>query len=135
MGIAKAALDGIWNNIMAACQGAELLTPAERSWFKVAEVTQERIVITTKFEGSLYIGKEHFEGALHYLLAHGHHDEAPCEIRSNKSYDDAGPLCRAARKPHGGQMNITYVLPILKQMGLVGIDPAASPVSTAWYIA
>jgi hypothetical protein len=133
MGIAKAALDGIWNHIGTVCKG-ELETPAGQSTFKVAEVQQDRILITLSSGNPMNIGRDAFEGALRYLLEHGHHDGAQCEIRSAQRYEDAGPLCQAARSDRGTRTS-TYVLPILKEMGLVGIDPSASPVSTAWYIA
>lgn len=131
MSIAKAALDGIWNNI-GKCEGVLLRTPAKGSEFTLAKVTQNRITVALS-EVKLSIDREAFEGALHYLVSHGHNAASPCEIRSNKIYDEAGPLCRSARKAPNGQMNITYVLPILKKMGLVGIE--ASRPSTAWFIA
>lgn len=135
MGIAKAALDGIWNNIYANCQGVELKTPAEQSAFKVAEVQQDKVVIILGSNNQMNIDRVAFEGALHYLLKHAQHEGAKCEIRSADRYEDAGPLCQAARNANGARAS-TYVLPILKQMGLVGIDPRASgAVSTAWYIA
>jgi hypothetical protein len=134
MGIATTALDGIWNRIATVCHGVELKTPAEQSTFTVAEVRPDELVITLKSKELMNIGKAAFEGALSYLLEHGHHEGARCEIRSHQSYDQAGPLCRAART--NGTRNSTYVLPILKKMGLVDTDPGASGgVSTAWYIA
>lgn len=133
MGIAKAALDGIWNDIGTLCK-AELNTPAGQSTFRVADVQQDKVIITLNSGSPMSVGKEAFEGALRYLLEHGHHHGAQCEIRSAQRYEDAGPLCQAARIDRGTRLS-TYVLPILKEMGLVDIDPAASPVSTAWYIA
>lgn len=135
MSIAKTALDGIWERIAETCKD-KLNTPSDGSSFTVADVRPDKIVITLGSEKSLSVDREFFEGALRYLLAHGHHDKAPCEIRSNKNYDEAGPLCRAARREGNGQMNITYVLPILKEMGLVDTRPRNSDsVSLAWYIA
>lgn len=134
MGIAKLALDGIWSRIATVCHGVELKTPAVKSAFTVAEVRADELVIKLNSENPMSIGKAAFEGALRYLLEHGHHGGAPCEIRSSVRYEDAGPLCRAART--NGTCNSTYVLPILKEMGLVGIEPRNSGgVSTAWYIA
>jgi len=136
MGIAKLALDGVWNHIATVCHGVELNTPADKSTFVVTEVRPDGIAITFKSKESIMnIGKAAFEGALRYLLEHGHHAGAPCEIRSSSSYVDAGPLCRASRTEKEPR-NSTYVLPILKEMGLVGIEPRNSAgVSTAWYIA
>lgn len=136
MGIANTALDGIWNDIATVCHsGVELETPAERSTFTVTEVRPEELVITLKSKELMTIGKVAFEGGLSYLLAHGHHASAPCKILSSRRYEDAGPLCRAARTVNG-TLNSTYVLPILKKMGLVGIDPGTSGnVAIAWYIA
>lgn len=135
MSIAKTAINGIWNHIASKCQG-EVATPSDKSSFTVTEVRQDKIVISFESDNSLSVDREYVEGALRYLLANGHHAGNPCEIRSNKNYDDAGPLCRAARKTGPSQMNITYVLPILKEMGLVGTSPRTSDsVSTAWYTA
>lgn len=135
MGIAKTALDGVWNNIDTVCRGVELKTPSDQSSFTVAEVQQDKIVITLGSKSDMSIDKVAFEGALRYLLEHGHHEGAKCEIRSADRYEDAGPLCQAARGASRTRAS-TYVLPILKQMGLVGIDPRApGTVSTAWYIA
>jgi hypothetical protein len=135
MGIANIALDGVWKDIATVCHsGVELETPAEKSTFTVKEVRADELVITLKSKETMRIGKAAFEGALSYLLAHGHHTGARCEIRSSAKYEDAGPLCRATRT--NGTRNSTYVLPILKKMGLVDIDPGTSTrVSTAWYIA
>lgn len=68
-----------------------------------------------------------FAKTLAYLAQNNHVAGNPCLVSSNKAYRDAGPLCRAARdanEPDGGTMVITYVLPILKKMGLVEIDHA-----------
>lgn len=132
MSIAKAALDGIWNQIASQCQGKTLLGPTERSEFMLEEVRSDSVTISLS-NSTLKLEKEAFEGTLSYLLSHRHDDASPCEIRSNKVYELAGPLCQAARKGPGSQMNITYVLPILKKMGLVDIDPSIP--STAWFIA
>jgi hypothetical protein len=135
MGIAQKALDGIWNHVADACYGVRLETPAKKSTFTVAEVRPDELVIILNSDDTMKIGKAAFEGALRYLLEHGHHDGMRCEIRSHISYDQAGPLCRAART--NGTCNSTYVLPILKKMGLVGIDAGTSrdDVSKAWYLA
>lgn len=135
MGIAKAALDGIWNDICTKCDGAVLETPAKRSTFRVHEVQQDKLVIILESDNLMNVDRAACEGALHYLLKHGHHEGVKCEIRSADSFENAGPLCQAARNANGARAS-TYVLPILKQMGLVGIDPRASgAVSTAWYTA
>jgi len=135
MSIAKTAIDGIWNSISAACQ-ASLDTPARQSRFTVREVKQDGITILTSGETTLYIARQAFEGALRYLLSHGHDAQSMCPIGSNVNYDDAGPLCRAARTAPNGQMNITYVLPVLEKMGLVGIEPRSGKIASAtWFIA
>ena len=134
MSIAEAAVEGVWDNIASVCYGKKIYTPTEKSWFSVAEVKQDKLAVTTSNDNMLPpIHRDYFVNALAYLLAHNHTKTSPCEIRSNKVYEEAGPLCRSARAPGSGQMNITYVLPILAEMGLVGIGKDVP--SSAWLIA
>ncbi len=135
MGISKTALEAIWNHIAHACDGIRLETPAKKSAFTVSEVRADELVIILSSDNTMKIGKAAFEDALRYLLENGHHDGARCQIQSSSDHERAGPLCRAVRT--NGTRNITYVLPILERMGLVGIDAGTSrdDVSKAWYIA
>lgn len=133
MGIAKVAIDGVWGKIMKIDPSKEFKTPAERSTFNVVETNQDGLTIRTSGGSPVPVTKDAFESALAYLLSHAHFDHTrPCEIRSNKDYEMAGPLCRSTREPKG-TMTITYILPILEAMGLVGIDPSIP--SSTWPLA
>lgn len=133
--IVNAALEQQWSTISS---DTALDTPSERSSFIIDEATHDAVRITTNGGTSMSIRRAAFEAVLLYLLEHGHHSTGrPCEIRSNQTYESAGPLCRAARDANqpnsGGTMVITYVLPILKAMGLVEIDHESRP-GTTWAI-
>lgn len=102
-----------------------LRTPSQRSSFGVESVTPERVKVAVGKSG-LVISKAAFEAALEYLHANDHHAGNPCVIESDNDHEKSGPLCKAARLlPSGayGQRNITYVLPILEKLGVVGISP------------
>lgn len=133
--IVNAALEQQWNTIVS---GTTLGTPSEKSSFTIDEATSDAVRITTNGETSMTIRRAAFEAALLYLVEHGHHStNNPCEIRSSQTHELAGPLCRAAREANqpgtGGTRVITYVLPILKIMGLVEIDHESRP-GTTWAI-
>ncbi len=132
--IVNAAIQQQWNTIPT---GTSLGTPTEKSSFTFNEVTNDEAHITTSGGTPMTIRRAAFEAALLYLVEHGHSANKLCEIRSNNVYELAGPLCRAARDANqprsGGTMVITYVLPILKAMGLVEISHQSLP-STTWAI-
>ncbi|POZ99232.1 hypothetical protein C4E44_36070, partial [Pseudomonas sp. MWU12-2312b] len=76
-----------------------------------------------------------FEAVLAYLHGHDHYAGNRCVIKSDNNYKKSGPLCKASRLlPTGayGQRNITYVLPILQELGVVEINPKV-PTST-WLV-
>lgn len=102
-----------------------LRTPSQSASFDVEGVTPERVKVAVGKTG-LVVPKAAFEAALEYLHANDHHVDNPCVIESANDHEKAGPLCKATRLlPSGayGQRNITYVLPILEQLGVVGISP------------
>lgn len=132
--IVNAAIQQQWNTIPT---GTSLGTPTEKSSFTFNEVTNDEAHITTSGGTPITINRAAFEAALLYLVEHGHSANDRCEIRSNKVYQEAGPLCRVTREANQpgseGRMVITYVLPILKAMGLVEISHESLP-STTWAI-
>ena len=132
MGIAEAAIEGIWGKIGQIEPTMEFWTPAERKSFNVATVQADGLTIATANNNPVRIPKQAFVSAIAHLVSGGHSAASPCEIRSNKSYDEAGPLCQATRSENG-TMTITYVLPVLKEMGLVDIKPSI-PTAT-WLLA
>lgn len=102
-----------------------LQTPSQSASFIVGSVTPERVKVSVGKTG-LVVPKAAFEAALEYLHTNGHHAGNPCVIKSDNDHEKAGPLCKAARQlPSGtfGPRNITYVLPILQQLGVVEISP------------
>jgi len=101
-----------------------LRTPSRRSEFDVDSVTLDRVKVAVG-DTTLMIPKAAFEAVLDYLHVNGHHAGNPCVIESNNDHKKAGPLCKVSRKlPTGtfGPRNITYVLPILERLGIVGIN-------------
>lgn len=121
--IANAAIQQTWNTVP---NGTSLDTPSDRSSFSLEMFTDDVVRIRTSRGTPMEIRREAFETSLHYLMENGHSRSHPCEIRSNMVYAESGPLCRVARDANqpasGGTMVITYVLPILKEMGLVEIS-------------
>lgn len=102
-----------------------LRTPSQRSSFGVDSVTSERVKVSVGKAG-VVIPKAAFAAVLEYLRVNDHHAGNPCAIDSDNDPVKAGPLCKIARRlPAGtyGPRTITYVLPILEQLGVVGISP------------
>ena len=120
--------------LISRLQGKELQTPSRSARFRITTVDANRVVIETGSKDSqLALTRAAFQQTLDYLAKNSHFGEAQAvEIRSNHTYEDAGPLCQAARyraegKP--GCTNITYILPILEQCHAVGIR-STNPNST-----
>lgn len=132
MKAAKTVIEQAWNDISKLPPQHVFYTPTGRRKFSLVSLEQEQLTIATA-KSKASISKADFENALRYLMDQGHGVNAPCLIGSNKVYDKAGPLCQAARSTSKGRMNITYVLPILKEVGVVGIGSGVP--GTAWFIA
>jgi hypothetical protein len=114
----NAALDKKWPDLHI---GMQLDTPSGRSKFTVSQLIPDQATIQTGGGNPIVIKRDAFFKALKYLVANGHVESSShCKIRSNKDYDAAGPLCQAVRSANG-TMTITYILPMLKAMGLVEI--------------
>ncbi len=105
-------------------QNSVLNTPDERLdvTFTVAEVSPGEVVILTQSgETRIPIARGVFVEAIRFLHEHGHDQGNPCDIRARQD-STAGPFCRAIRIPNGNQTMISsYVVPMLAQMGLVGV--------------
>jgi hypothetical protein len=99
-------------------------SPSGRKSFKITSITSEKIIIKTE-KTEITIKPAAFLAALEYLRMHRHTEENKVKIRSNKDISKAGPLCIAIRNANGVNVMIsTYVLPMLAEMKLVGIDSA-----------
>lgn len=131
MNAAKTAIEQAWSDIGKLPPGHAFRTPTGRRTFSLVSVEHGHLTIATA-KSQASIDKADFENALRYLMDQEHTVHSPCPIGSNKVYAKAGPLCQAARSASKGRMNITYVLPILKEVGVVGIGSGMP--STAWFI-
>ena len=87
--------------------------------FSITEVNENNIRIKSQ---NIIISKKSFISALHYLRANHHGRTNPCEIRSNNDKKHAGPLCKVAHDENNNVRCINYILPILRNYGLVGIS-------------
>lgn len=116
----RALLSGRWATIK---QGKVLSTPSKRKTFEIVSITPENITIKTEGETEININRAAFMAAIDYLQQHNHFTANKVRIGSNKVYEYASHLCRAIRDANGANIMIsTYVIPILAEMGLVGID-------------
>lgn len=130
MSLVTAALNDRWNLITA---GDTLTTPSGESTFTVTEVSSDEISINAGQGSPIKLRRAVFVAGLQYLVSNAHVGAHACEIRSNKNYADAGPLCQTVREAHsasGGTMVITYVLPLLQRMRLVDIN--SKKPNTVW---
>ena len=116
------ALDQAWQSFP---QHLELNSPTERAQFAVTKIDTSTMKVETA-KVAMNIHRRSFAAALDYLITHGHFESSPCEIRS--TFDAPGPLSQATAA--GKTITITYVLPILQNMGLVEIGRNIP--STTW---
>lgn len=128
--LAKQKIAGVWSQIVAP---RALATPSKRKPFKVVSNTSSEITIEVGAgKNLLVVSRENFESTIDYLNMHDHGPDRPCRIEANADPVKAGPLCLACRKTSAGDYGprlITYVLPILADVGVVGLNgdaPAAT---------
>lgn len=122
-GVGALKANKIWANVK---ETDVLKTPSGRREFRVARIDPDGITIQLA-SSKLNIPRAAFEAAINYLDSRGHTESNKCRIGANDNPDLAGPLCLATRQTDSGRYgprNITYVLPILKQHNVVGIDSA-----------
>jgi len=104
-------------------QGKSLNTPTKRKTFEISSITPSEVTITTQGGTNITIKRQAFLAVVKFLTENKHNSSNKVEIASNKVRAKAGPLCLAARAGNGSTtMVITYILPILADIGLVGID-------------
>jgi hypothetical protein len=87
--------------------------------FVIDQLLVQSIVIAPQ---NVQIARAAFVDTLHYLRENDHHTSNPCAVGANLDPEQDGPLCRAARGQNNGVQCISYILPILQNHGLVGID-------------
>jgi len=130
--ITKRLIDSIWTKI--STPGTQLFTPDEikGAEFTITESNSTQIKIKTYSGSPIIIDRESFHAALHFLLSNGYTSSSKaCEIGS--SNDNPGELDRVTRKT--GLRVINYILPILAEAGVVGIDGMRNskhPKNTTW---
>ena len=112
--------------------GHQYLTPdfTQGSIFTAEETGSNFYAIRTESGLSrLSIDLERVQAAYQFLLDNNVGPNNPIEIRSSDDPDTAGPLCRATRQ--GPHRTINYILPILADMGVVGLNGQTQP-NTVW---
>ena len=132
--ISHRLVNSIWDEI--STPGTQLFTPDEikGAEFMITESNSTLIKIKTCSGSPIIIDKESFHAALHFLLSTGYTSPSKaCEIGS--SNDNPGELDLVSRK--GSLRVINYILPILGEAGVVGIDGMRNsehPKNTTWAI-
>ena len=132
--IAHRLINSIWDEI--STPGKTLLTPddVKGAEFTIIESNSTMIKIQTTGGSDISIDRESFHAALHFLLINGRTSPSKaCEIGSSNG--TPGELDRVTRKT--GPRVINYILPILAEAGIVGIDGMRNsqhPKNTTWTI-
>jgi len=104
-------------------QGQTLHTPSKEKSFEISSIAPDKITIKTQGGTEIEIRRRAFLATLSFLSENNHIASSKVKIGSNKDITKAGPLCIAARNANGPNvMVITYIIPILSKIGLVGID-------------
>jgi hypothetical protein len=119
------ALDQGWK---AFPDSIELRTPAQQSSFTVRKIDEQVMQVQTQGDNAFVIPRQSFIAALAFLREHGHRPGNPCPIRAG--FDNPGPLNQATQL--NGRVTIMYILPVLKHMALVEINPARP--SSTWLV-
>ena len=111
-------IEDIWLDLR---EGQDYRTPDHNvgEVFTISEVNENEICITPQ---AITISKASFINVLHYLRTNRHFSNNHCEIRSNNDRNQAGPLCIVARDVNNNVRCINYIVPILRNYGLVGIS-------------
>ena len=114
-------ITSIWPEI--AENGLEYKTPDDQlgSPFTVVGSDNSCIKIETAGGNPITIQRESFTAAIVYLLENGHLSKTKaCAIGAN--IGDPSPLDQATRVYSRGVMVISYIVPILAEAGVVGIN-------------
>lgn len=111
----KKAISKVWENLKV---GNKYITPDDIRGvaFTITKLENDKIGISPQ---SIPIKRNAFVETLYYLLSNGHTENNKCKIESNNIFELAGPLCRASRKENNNMRCINYIIPILKNNGVV----------------
>ncbi len=127
-GSCNVRIDDVWLHL---AKGQTYRTPDIKQGvpFTIDSVTLTSISISPQ---NIQIARLSFSDALHYLRANHHTCAKPCAVESSNNPNSSGPLCDAARSKNSNVRCINYILPILQNHGLVGID--GNQPNTTWII-
>jgi hypothetical protein len=124
-------IESIWPKLTS---GQDFRTPdlLRGAIFSISYINNDLLKIRTRNGSIVAVSKGAFVHTLHYLNSNGHNENNPCEIRSSQNPEDAGPLCRISRQANNNVRCINYILPILAEYNLVGIN--GNRPNTTWLI-
>jgi hypothetical protein len=114
--------------------GFEYVTPdnARGVPFSIDAVTADQIRITLNSGNSLVISRLAFFAANDFLHNNSHDVNHPALIGSSNEAEESGLLCAATRAMNNGIRCINYIVPILRQFGVIGFS-GIKP-NTCWYV-
>ena len=114
-------IESLWPLVVK--EGVVYRTPDDEKGaeFTVKESDEFWIRIETTGNSLITIQRDSFVAAIRYLMLHGHLGEDKSSP-IGASIDNPGPLDLETRGPSGGTMVIPYILPLLANLGVVGID-------------
>lgn len=129
--VIRSAILHIWPSIGPL---TDLVTPDDEAGrrFTIENRSEDLVIIRTEQGSSIKVNRAAFEEALLYLVENKHGNSNPCEIRSSQIFDKAGPLCRATRALNGGTRVISYIVPVLVSVGLLGVSGTRP--NTVWLV-
>ena len=116
--VCERKIDEVWSNLRPA---QTFSTPDSLKGvnFSINHINNDHLTIIPQ---NIKISKDAFTSTLHYLNDNTHNENKSCEIRSSNDPENAGPLCRIARQANNNVRCINYILPILAEYEIVGID-------------
>ena len=116
--ICENRVNGVWESLKV---GQSFRTPDlyKGANFSIKEKFSNKIKISPQ---NVSISKKSFSSTIHFLLENKHSFNNPCEVRSSNDRSSAGPLCIVSRDQNSNVRCINYILPILQENRLVGID-------------
>ena len=111
-------IDGVWKNLSAQ-QIFQTPDGARGISYTIATVDSSGINISPQ---NIRINKKAFSATIHYLKRKRHDRDHPIRIQSSNDPTMAGPLCTISRNKNNGVRCINYILPILNNLRIVGVD-------------
>lgn len=129
MKISEIIINSIWDSIKNI---KEIKTPSGKRCFYISTVSDNLISINTENKGKVGIQKTSFVAVMDYLISNKHTNKIRCKIKSSNTRENSGPLCLAARDANNDVRSITYIVPILATLNVLGMD-GGKP-NTTWLL-